>query len=193
MFKNSKFKREFLYKKSYLQRRLQTDVMENGVAYIPCKVKSIDDIISKFSVKGCESLDTEFLTYIIDYAEFVPPEYPVVLEIRGAKFTPEEKKIISDTVTADMDYILGRTVDFINIRRKRFVYMIIGTVLSGIFLFIAKKMFEGVPLEFFYVLFWLFADTFVRYLFIDKLDFKEEKIHMGRLASMTVEFIEQCD
>ncbi|MCR5107006.1 MAG: hypothetical protein K6B28_02480 [Lachnospiraceae bacterium] len=191
MFKNSSCKREFLYKKSYLKRRLQSDVIENGVAYIPCKADNIDDIISKYSVKGCESLDTEFITYIIDYAEFVPPEYPVVLEISGAKFTPEEKNIISDTVTADMDYILGRTEEFINIRRRRFIYMIIGTVLSGVILFIAKKMFEGVPLEFFYVLFWLFADTIVRYLFIDKLDFKEEKIHMGRLASMTVEFVEQ--
>ncbi|MCR5747485.1 MAG: hypothetical protein K6G03_07220 [Lachnospiraceae bacterium] len=190
MVNNSKYKKEFLYKKSYLDRRLQTDVMENGVAYIPCKVKGIDSIISEFSVKGCESLDTDFLTFIIDFAEFIPTDYPVVLRISGAKFTPEEKKTISDTVAAEMDYILGRTEEFINIRRRRFYFMIFCTVLSGIILFIAMKMFEGVPLEFFYVLFWLFADTIVRYLFIDKLDFKEEKIHMGRLASMTVEFAE---
>ncbi len=191
MFKNSGFRREFLYKKSYLDRRLQSDVIENGVAYIPCKVKNIDDIISKFSVKNCESLETDFLTYIIDFAEFVPTEYPVVLKISGTKFTSEEKTIIRDTVTADMNYILGRTEEYINLRKKRFIYMIIGTVLSGVILFIAKKMCEGVPLEFFYVLFWLFADTIVRYIFIDKLDFKEEKIHMGRLASMTVDFVEQ--
>ncbi len=190
MFGRNKSKKEFLYKKSYLEKRLQNDVMENGIAYIPCKVKSIDDVISKFSVKGCESLDTEFLTYIVDYAGFIPVENPVVLEISGARFTPEEKRVISDTVTADMDYMLGRTEEFLNLRRKRFIYMILGTVLSGAALFIAKKIFEGVPLELFYVLFWLFADTLVRYLFIDKLDFQEEKMHMGRLASMTVEFLE---
>ncbi len=165
--------------------------MENGVAYIPCKVKSIDEIISKYSVKGCESLDSEFLVYIVDFVEFIPPEYPVVLEITGPKFNDEEKKVIVDTVTADMAYMLGRTEEYLNIRKKRFIYMMLGTILSGVVLFIAKKLFDGVPLEFFFVLFWLFADMLVRYLFVDKLDLKEEKIHMGRLASMTVEFVEK--
>ncbi len=191
MFEKRKREKEYLYKKSYLERRLQNDVIENGIAYIPCKVKSIDDVISKFSIKGCESLDAEFLAYIVDFAEFIPVENPVVLEISGAEFTPEEKKTICDTVTADMDYMLGRTEEVHNIRKRRLIYMISGAVLSGAALFIAKRMFEGVPLEVFYVLFWLFADTIVRYLFIDKLDLKHEKIHMGRLASMTVEFVEQ--
>ena len=57
-------KEQFLYKKSYLKNRLQQDVMEDGIAYIPCKVQGINDIISKFSTKGCESLDPEFLYYI---------------------------------------------------------------------------------------------------------------------------------
>ena len=39
---------EFYYKKSYLEHRLQKDVMEDGIAHIPCRVEGIDDIISKF-------------------------------------------------------------------------------------------------------------------------------------------------
>jgi len=35
-------KEQFLYKKSYLKNRLQQDVMEDGIAYIPCKVQGIN-------------------------------------------------------------------------------------------------------------------------------------------------------
>ncbi len=60
MMKNQAKRNQYLYRKSYLDRRLQNDFMENGVAYIPCRIKSIDDVISKYSVKDCESLDAEF-------------------------------------------------------------------------------------------------------------------------------------
>jgi hypothetical protein len=66
--------------------------MKDGVAYIPCKVANMDDIISRFSVKGCESLDSEFEAFVIGYTEFIPSEYPVVLKIIGPEFTPAEKR-----------------------------------------------------------------------------------------------------
>ena len=53
-----------------------------------------------------------------------------------------------------------------------------------------KIITDDVPLEFFYVLFWLFADAFVRYLFIESTDYKNDKIRAGRIASMKVEFVE---
>ena len=40
------------------------------------------------------------------------------------------------------------------------------------------------------MLFWLFADALVRYLFIGRIDFQKEKMRMGRLASMEIEFEE---
>ncbi len=182
--------KQFLYKKSYLKRRLQHDVMENGIAYIPCKVSGIEDIISKFSVKGCESLDSEFMAYIIDFVEFVPLEYPVTLEISGAQFSDEEKKIITDTIMIDMDYRLGKTEEEHLKKKKRFWAMIIGTIVAGILLPVAKQILTTFPLEFYYVLFWLFADAWVRYQFIEKSDYKAEKIQAGRLASLKVEFTE---
>ena len=80
---------EFYYKNSYLEHRLQKDVMEDGIAYIPCRVEGIGDIISRFSIKGCESLDGEFMDYLLDFVDCIPDEYPVVLEIHGPKFTDE--------------------------------------------------------------------------------------------------------
>lgn len=182
--------RQFLYKKSYMKRRLQHDVVENGIAYIPCKVSGMEDIISKFSVKGCESLDSVFMTYITDFIKFVPVEYPVTLEISGAQFSDEEKKIITETITSDMDYNLGKTEEEHLKKKKRFWAMIIGTIAAGILLPIAKQVLPLFPLELYYVLFWLFADAWVRYQFIEKSDYKEEKIQAGRLASLKVEFTE---
>ncbi len=184
------YRKQFLYKKSYLERRLSNDVMEDGIAYIPCKVSGIDDIISKFSVAGCESLDSEFLSFITDFVDFIPLECQVVLEISGAKFSPEEKRVIIDTFEGELDYMLGKTEEFNDTKRRRFLGMVVGTGLSGIVLGIAKKFFSDVPLEFTYVLFWLFADAFVRYVFIEKLDFRDQKIRAGQLASMKVEFVD---
>ncbi|MCR5451300.1 MAG: hypothetical protein K6F00_01570 [Lachnospiraceae bacterium] len=183
-------RKKFLNKKSYINRRLNHDVIENKTAYIPCKVSGIQDIISKYSVKECESLDAEFIAFITDFIEYVPPEYPVVLEIIGPKFSPEEKRIITDTVTGELDYMLGKTEKFILHKRRMFFGMILGTIVSGFLLGIVKLYASDVPIEFFYVLFWLFADAFVRYIFIDNIDYKEEKIRVGRLASMKVEFKE---
>ncbi len=184
-------RKRFLYKKTYLKRRLQHDVMENGIAYIPCRVEGMKDIISSYSIRGLETLDPLFLSFITDYAEFIPSEYPIVLEIHGPAFSDEEKKVITDTVMADLDYMLGKNEEMNHRKRKRFYFMMAGTVISGIMLTFARRWILDVPLELFYVIFWLFADAFVRYLFIEKLDFREERIRIGRLASMKVEFVEE--
>ncbi len=166
-------RKQFFCKKSYLKRRLQYDVMEDGTACIPCRVQSMEDVISKFSVRGVESLDAEFLNYILEYADVIPSEYPMVLDLYGPSFTPEEREIIRETVAAEMDYLLGKTEETIHRRRKRMVGMIVGTVISGAVLTFAKQWWYEIPLELLYVIFWLFADSFVRYLFIEKLDIRK--------------------
>lgn len=180
----------FYYKKSYLEHRLQKDVMENGIAYIPCKVEGLGDIISKFSIKGCETLDADFVGYLLDFIDCVPMEYPVVLEIHGPKFTEEEKSLITEVIKSDADYLLG-TTDAQNKRhRKVFWWMVVGTIGSGILLALINKLLSNIPLEFFYVIFWLFADALVRYLFIENNDYRDDRIRAGRIASMEVEFAE---
>lgn len=181
---------EFYYKKSYLEHRLQKDVMENGIAYIPCKVEGLGDIISKFSIKGCESLDADFVGYLLDFIDSVPKEYPVVLEIHGPAFSEEEKRLIIEVLKADTDYLLGKTEAQNRHHRKVFWWMVIGTIGSGILLGLINKILSDIPLEFFYVLFWLFADSLVRYLFVENYDYRNDKIRVGRIASMEVEFVE---
>ena len=189
-WKKSKREEYFYNKESQLKSRLQKEIIRDGTAYLSFRVRGLDDILSKFSIKGAESIDAEFIDAILDLVDCIPPEYPLVLEIHGPKFTEEEKRMITEAVTTDADYMLGRTEAENKHHRKVFFGMIAGTVGSGILLAVIKQFIDEIPLEFFYVLFWLFADALVRYLFIEHGDYKNDKIRAGRIASMKVEFVE---
>ena len=182
---------EFYKKKSDLQQRLQKDSIRDGIAYLPCKVSGVDDILSKFSMPGIESLDSEFTDALMNTVDCIPQEYPLVLEIHGPHFTEEEKRMITEAVISDADYMLGKTEAENRHHRKVFWSMVAGTVGSGILLGVIKIFVDEIALEFFYVLFWLFADALVRYLFIEFGDYKNEKIRAGRIASIKVEFVEK--
>ena len=188
--KNNKLE-EYYNKRSDLKQRLKEDVNRDGVAYLACKVNGLDDILSKFSIKGLESLDGEFKDELLNFVDCVPKEYPLVLEIHGPKFSEDEKEMITEAVLSDADYLLGKTEAENRHHRKVFWSMVAGTVGSGILLGAIKEFVDEVPLEFFYVLFWLFADALVRYLFIEFGDYKNEKIRAARIASMKVEFVEE--
>ena len=191
MFGWKRSKREEYYKKkSQLISRLNKDVIRDGTAYLSCKIEGLDDILSKFSVNGIEALNGEFKDEFLSFVDCIPQEYPLVLEIHGPQFTEEEKKMITEAVNSDADYLLGKTEADNRYHRKVFWWMVAGTVGSGVLLGVLKHFVDDVPLEFFYVLFWLFADALVRYLFIEFRDYKNEKIQAGRIASMKVEFVE---
>ena len=78
-----KNRRLFLKRDAKLAKRLKEDYIDNGIATLPCKVTGTDDMISRFSVPGYETLSSEFSDYIEASAGFIPPEYPIVLEISG--------------------------------------------------------------------------------------------------------------
>ena len=192
MFGRKNNKLEDYYKKqSNLKHRLEKDVIRDGVAYLAGKVDGVDDILSKFSVKGLEALNSEFTDAILNFVDCIPQEYPLVLEIHGPRFTEEEKEMIKEAVISDADYLLGKTEAENRHHSRVFWWMVAGTLGSGILLALIKEFVDEVPLEFFYVLFWLFADALVRYLFIEFGDYKNEKIRAGRIASIKVEFVEE--
>ena len=183
---------DFYKKQSNLKHRLEKDVIRDGIAYLACKVDGVDDILSKFSVKGLEAgLNSEFIDALLNFVDCIPQEYPLVLEIHGPRFTEEEKEMIKEAVISDADYLLGKTEAENRHHSRVFWWMVAGTLGSGILLALIKEFVDEVPLEFFYVLFWLFADALVRYLFIEFGDYKNEKIRAGRIASIKVEFVEE--
>ena len=70
MFGWEKSKKEEYYKKqSHLINRLNKDVIRDGTAYLSCKVEGLDDILSKFSVKGIQSLNGEFIEEFLSFVD----------------------------------------------------------------------------------------------------------------------------
>ena len=56
MMNEDKNIRKFLNKKSLLARRLKNEILEDGIAYIPCHIENMEDIISRYSVRGVRVL-----------------------------------------------------------------------------------------------------------------------------------------
>lgn len=67
----------FESRKGHLDYRLKRDYVRNGIAAIPCRVSDYSDVISAYSVKGCETLNPDFDEYLKSTAELMPPECPL--------------------------------------------------------------------------------------------------------------------
>ena len=179
-------------KSGNLEKRLEKDYIDHGIATIPCKISGFDDIISPYSVKGYESLNSEFVEYVNGIADLVPEEYPIVLSIVGQKFTREEQETIKSTIEDDFAYDLGSVEEENKYRRRVFIWMTVGLALSCILLAVLKWQ-ESIQLELLFVVFWFCADVFVDYLLIEGWQLKKRRIRAARLACLKVEFSEEYD
>lgn len=180
----------FLRKKSHLDQMIRHTFLEGDQAIIPCHVQSYSDIISPYSVKGYETLNPDFQTYILDIIQFIPDEYSIVLEIVGSDFTKEQQERITTTVRTDMIYALGEAEEQERAAFKNFLLMIIGCVGMGVFLSFAHFVID-IANEFSYIVFWFFADTLVRYLLQERSGKRYSRLLAGRLASMSLRFVSE--
>ena len=187
-----KNRRLFLKRDAKLSRRLKEDFIDNGIATVPCRVSGIDDVISRFSVPGYETLSPEFSEYIESSAVFIPAEYPIVLEISGCSFSEEEQAIIRRTIHEDYTYELG-AVQREN-RRQLIValLMLLGMLVTGFLAFGVQGITET-AIEIIYIFFWFFADLTACYFCFDGFENRKKRLLAGRLADMTVYFSEEYD
>lgn len=56
--------RLFERRRGHLDYRIKRDYVRNGISVIPCLVSDYNDVINPYSVKGCETLNTDFLTIL---------------------------------------------------------------------------------------------------------------------------------
>lgn len=185
-----KTRKIFAGKDAELKKRVHNEFIDKGVATIPCNVEDYYDIISHYSVEGYETLNPEFADYIKNTVAYIPPEYPISLEICGAKFTSKQQEAIKNTIREDMMYELGA----IQKTNKRlivvFLFMLIGMIASGMLI----PMFNsGFSAEFIYVIFWFCADFVVSYVCLDGKENLSNRVTAGRLASMCISFFEKFD
>ena len=187
-----KNRRLFLKRDAKLDKRLKKDYIDNGIATLPCRVEGIDDVISRFSVPGYETLSPEFSDYIEASAAFIPTEYPIVLEISGCRFSEEEQKTIRHTIHEDYTYELGAVQQE---NRKQLIIallMLVGMVVTGFLAFGAQGI-TDTAIEIIYIFFWFFADVVACYFCMDGFENRKKRLLAGRLADMTVYFSEEYD
>ncbi len=189
-----KFKNRILFsrRESHLERRVNEDFIDNGIAAIPCRVSGYDDLISRYSVKGYETVNPEFEAYVEDAASYIPAEYPVLLNITGCSFTEEEQGRIRETVREDFLYALGAVEEKNRSHRNFILLMFVGMLLSGILIFGSLGL-NGSSVEILYLLFWFCADFFLSYIFLDAREAREARIRAGRLASAQIVFTEEFE
>ena len=184
-----KNKISFSHTDAQLAKRVRSVYIRDDEGVLPCHVSSYDDVISHYSTSGCETLNPEFNAYIEDAVAFIPSEYPVTLEISGCAFSETEQEIIRETIKEDFMYDLGTVQEQNASQRKVSLFMLIGMVLTGLFVTYWEGLSE-ISLEFIYIVFWFFADLIINFVVFDNPESWERRVRAGRLAEMKVIFLE---
>lgn len=181
--------RLFRRRKGNLDYRVKRDYIRNGIATIPCRISDYNDVISAYSVKGYETLNTEFAEYLRSAAEMASPEYPLVLDIVGDCLSKEQKETIEEVIKDDFAYDLGAVEREEKRHMRVFCGMFFGLIISGILLYLTHVLAEE-PRELIFVMFWFMGETLCDYVFLTGHDLRMERVLAGRLASIKVVFSE---
>lgn len=160
--------------------------IDKGVAYISCKVTGLDDVICHYSVPGYEILSEDFSNYLERIMEHIPEKYPLVLEITGHKFSPEEQTRIEDAIWTQFELRFGSAQKQQRSSIIRIIWFTVFLVLSVILLMNTQNL----AYEMAWVLFWFFGDRLIEYILLDELDISRKKMHIAQILSMKVVFTE---
>ncbi len=185
--KKRNFIQLFDRKQSRIDSRIKRDYIENGIATVHCCISGYNDIINTYSAKDQESLNPDFVEYLQEAANPIPDECPLVLNIIGDNLSADEKKVIAETIRDDFSYKLGLVEKEQDREFKLFLFMLIGSIVGGLLLWLTDFLDEA-PREIFIVLFWFFGDRMFEYIFITGHELRKEKRLAGRLASIKVNF-----
>lgn len=181
--------RRFSQKSVDEKKFLRDFYVDNGLAYISCNVKQYSDIIDPYSVKGYEWLSESFVRFVEENANYIPPEYPIVLEICGGRFTEEQHTTIEATIA---DYFALKMVDVqwnMESNRNRMIFLGGLCLIFALFLYGASLIDLPRPIaEAPFVLFWFALWDLAELALLDRRDLLEEKVYAARLASVVITF-----
>ncbi len=181
-FKKSKFDYSKFVKNYYL---------ENKKAYISVRCNDYYDVISDFSIKDYEWLDTEFAEYVTEQASFIPLPYNIILEICG-NFTPDEQKRITKAIKSYFGVKLANAELEIKENKRRRIFLLIFGIMTSIFIYLAYTFIDEFTLilETVFILFWFFLESYLEDVFITYRDLESEKLDAAQLANISVIFNE---
>lgn len=162
--------------------------IENGLAFISCKVKNYHDIIDQYSVEDYEWLDESFARYIESNAAYIPTEYPIVIEIIGGHFNESQKKTIEETILDYYGLSLGdKQLEMNRNMRKIVIIAIISILVACLEWFLDINNYSSILQESIMILVWFFVEDLVE-LILERIDLQEEKTDAAQLASVAIRF-----
>lgn len=162
--------------------------IENGLAFISCKVKNYHDIIDRYSVEDYEWLDESFARYIESNAAYIPTEYPIVIEIIGGHFGEEQKETIEETILDYYGLSLGdKQIEMNRNLRKIVIIAIISVLVACLEWFLDVNNYNTILQESIMILVWFFVEDLVE-LILERIDLQEEKTDAAQLASVAIRF-----
>ncbi len=180
--------RKFSEKKVDYAKYMRDIYIENGLAFISCKVKGFYDIVDPYSVEEYEWLNESFARYVESNAAYIPTEYPIVLEIIGGHFSDKQKEVIEETILDYYGLALGdKQIDLIRNRRKIIVISVIAVIVAVIEWLLDAFSYSMILQESIMILVWFFVEDVVE-LILERIDLREEKTDAAQLASVAVRF-----
>ncbi len=182
-FKSAKFNYAKFVKNYYIDK---------GAAYISAKVNSIDDIISKYSIKDYEWINSDFVSYLEESAYYIPMEESIVIEICGGNFSEEQKDLITKVIKDYFGLQLGDKIMDLDINRRR-SNILLGFSLFGILLVAMLNRFDiiGTVAELFIFILWFFLWEYGEMAFLDRAELQEQKLEAAQLSTAKIVFLDQ--
>ena len=183
--------KKFRKKSIDLDRFVKDIYVENGLAYISCNVTGYYDIIDRLSVDGYEWINGHFARFVEQNANYIPTEYPIVLEICGHRFTESQKAAIEETIADYYALKMGDTQMALEKNKSRAIFLVILALIFAGFVFVSSRFSGGilnVIVEVVFILFWVFVWELTDCLLFDRRDLKEARTEAAQLASVKVTF-----
>lgn len=174
-------------------KELQKKIIVDGTARLTYQAKEMTDVIHPFSVEGYEYLSGSLVEFLDRFRTVIPDKLPIVLEIKGKKFSNEEKKTIDRAIWTHYGlYLSERDADMRATKRRMFIYLIM-TILSSSLMFLVNKSPDEVVVNYGSVLFWFFAYRLLIQLVLDFQPVYLDYLWYRRLTSMKLIFSEDAD
>lgn len=133
MFSHEKLKK--YQKKKFEQfKKINELKISDNEAHILIKINDISEIISKNSVKYNEMLELSFIELIDRKVNYMPLDYPMVLEIQNKTLSSEEKILIRKLIKNYYSLKLAeKEMDLKQLKRKINFFLIFGIIVFAIF------------------------------------------------------------
>ena len=181
--KKTKFNYEHFISEYYID--------DDGKAYISTKVSSINDIISKHSIKDYEWVNPEFIDYVENMATYIPVEEAIVLEICGHKFSDKEQDLIKKVLKQYFGLKFGDAIIDININKRKGMYLLLFGIISLI-LFIGLSWFNILATlsELIVLALWFFIWEYLDVMLLEGSNLAVKKLERAQLANVKIIFNE---